>query len=172
MKKHMFLGLALIMFAFNANAATVDFETQIQPIFTANCVRCHGGTAGMFLAQGVSYNNLVGVTSQNYSPAIRVKSGDLTNSVMYNKINNTGVYGGVMPKDTGKMSQSNIDLIATWIAQLACCTQMGNDLSIPMSCAGYAGKEYSFDMSYTGNSNSADPTGFYWKMNLNSLKQK
>lgn len=166
----MFLGLALIMFAFNANAATVDFETQIQPIFTANCVKCHGGTAGMFLGQGVSYNNLVGVTSQNYSPAVRVKSGDLTNSVMYNKINSTGVYGGVMPKDTGKMSQANIDLIATWIAQLTCCMSVGTDLRMPISCAEYAGKKYSFDMLFSPN--ISDSIGYYWKMDLNTFKEK
>ena len=116
MNKLMFQGIALIICVFSASAATVDFETQIQPIFTSNCVRCHGGAAGLSLEKGVSYNNLVGVVSHNYSPAVRVKPGDLANSVLFNKVNDTGVYGGVMPKDTGKMSEAYIDLIASWIA--------------------------------------------------------
>jgi cytochrome c553 len=172
MKKYGFSAIIFILSVWNANAASVNFDTQIQPIFTANCVRCHGGSGGLFLTSGASYNNLVGVISQNYAPAVRVASGDLTNSVMYNKINNTGVYGGVMPQDAGRMSQANIDLIATWIAQLACtsCLTVGNDIRIPITCAEYNGKKYMFDLLFS--SNPADPIGLYWKMDLNTFKEK
>jgi len=141
MKKLMFQGIALIICVFSASAATVDFEAQIQPIFTSNCVRCHGSAAGLSLDKGVSYNNLVGVVSHNYPPAVRVKPGDLANSVLFNKVNDTGVYGGVMPKDTGKMSGAYIDLIASWIAPTpvptACTATVDNSLSLHIPYLSY-----------------------------------
>jgi hypothetical protein len=37
---------------------TVHFETEIQPIFTSNCVSCHGGSQFPNLSDGKSYNSL------------------------------------------------------------------------------------------------------------------
>lgn len=132
MKRVIFQGIVLIAFVLGAHAAAVDYETQIQPIFDSNCIRCHGGAGGLKLEKDVSKNNLVGVVSTNYAPALRVKMGDSANSVLYHKINNTGVYGGVMPKDTGKMSQGNLDLIASWIApkSSACTATIDGTLSL------------------------------------------
>jgi hypothetical protein len=53
---------------------TVYFAADVQPIFTANCVRCHGGTQAPDLREGKSYNilttrgyvNLPGETSRLY----------------------------------------------------------------------------------------------------------
>ena len=132
MKKVIFQGIVLIAFVVGANAAAIDYEKQIQPIFDANCIRCHGGAGGLKLEKDVSKNNLVGVISTNYAPALRVKMGDSANSVLYHKINNTGVYGGVMPKDTGKMPQGNLDLIDSWIApkSSACTATLDGTLSL------------------------------------------
>ena len=105
----------------------VDYDTQIQSIWTGNCatVGCHSGafpTAGMNLSAGVSYANLVNVVSSGYSPALRVKPGDTLNSVLWHKVNGTGVYGFLMPFGGLKLSQPNLDLISAWIAELSCCT--------------------------------------------------
>ena len=65
--------------------AQVDYDTQIQPIWTSNCTSCHeyGHSSGLDLStSGGSYNNLVDVVSQNYAPALRVASGDPTSSVL------------------------------------------------------------------------------------------
>jgi hypothetical protein len=37
---------------------TVHFSTEIQPIFTSNCVACHGGLQFPNLSEGKSYNSL------------------------------------------------------------------------------------------------------------------
>jgi len=102
----------------------VDYETQIQPIFTNNCT-CHSGafpSGNMNLSTGVSYGNIVDVVSSGYAPALRVKTGDTLNSVLWNKVNGTGVYGQLMPFGGPKLPQATLNLISTWISQLGCCT--------------------------------------------------
>lgn len=102
----------------------VDYETQIQPIFTNNCT-CHSGafpSGNMNLSAGVSYNNIVDVVSSGYAPALRVKTGDTLNSVLWNKVNGTGVYGQLMPFGGPKLPQATLNLISAWISQLGCCT--------------------------------------------------
>lgn len=37
---------------------TVHFETEIQPIFTAKCITCHGGTQFPNLSEGKAYSSL------------------------------------------------------------------------------------------------------------------
>jgi len=100
------------------SAQTVDYDTDIQPIFNASCTSCHGTSAGLSLADGQSYANLVEVVSANYAPALRVASGDPANSVLYNKVANTGIHGGVMPQG-GSLTTDQIALISTWITELA-----------------------------------------------------
>jgi len=112
--------LIISLFTFGNLFAQVDFDTQIQPIFNSSCTSCHTSShsTGLNLTTGNSYNLLVDVASTNYAPALRVSSGDPTNSVLFNKISNTGSYGGVMPP-SGQISASNITLIETWITELA-----------------------------------------------------
>ena len=47
--------------------AQVDYDAQIQPIWTSNCTSCHvyGHSSGLNLTTGSSYNDLVDVVSQN-----------------------------------------------------------------------------------------------------------
>ncbi|MBT4033653.1 MAG: T9SS type A sorting domain-containing protein [Candidatus Marinimicrobia bacterium] len=104
-----------------ASAQAVDFDTQIQPIFNTNCTGCHGNSAGLSLAAGSSFDNLVDIASTNYAPALRVVSGDPSTSVLYNKVANTGVNGGVMPQG-GSLTTEQIALISTWITELAAVT--------------------------------------------------
>lgn len=95
----------------------VDYSNEIQPIFNTNCNGCHIGSTfgGLDLSQGSSFANLVNVSSQNYSPAIRIVPNYPDSSVLYNKITNTGMYGGVMPQGSSGLSESEAELIATWI---------------------------------------------------------
>jgi len=99
--------------------ATVSFAADIQSIFTARCVVCHGPpapNAGMNLSAGVSYANLVGVVSTGYAPARRIVPGDTTASVLFNKVFGTGRYGATMPLG-GSLSQAERHLIRTWIVE-------------------------------------------------------
>jgi len=98
----------------------VDFDSQIQPLFSANCIFCHGGSTppgGLDLTSGRSYDNLVGVESQGYAPALRVAPGDTAASVLYNKLNDTGVHGDVMPP-SGVLPQEQRDTFEWWILGL------------------------------------------------------
>ena len=113
MKRMLLLSLLLISVVF----AQVDYEADIQPILTANCTGCHGNSAGLSLAAGSSYANLVDVVSTNYAPAMRVVSGDPSTSVLYNKVANTGVNGGIMPQG-GELTAAQVALISTWITEL------------------------------------------------------
>jgi len=112
MKRLILLSVLLISVA---GAQTVDYETDIQPIFNANCAGCHGANGGLSLAAGASYGNLVDVVSQNYAPALRVASGDPDASVLYNKVAGTGVFGNQM----GSLTADQLNLISTWITELA-----------------------------------------------------
>jgi hypothetical protein len=55
---------------------TVHFQTEIQPIFTSNCVSCHGGSQFPNLSDGKSYSLLTKnamVTSPGESSRLYVK---------------------------------------------------------------------------------------------------
>ncbi len=116
MKRMLLLSVVLVSAVF-----AVDYDADIQPIWNSSCTGCHGNSAGLSLAAGSSEANLVDVVSTNYAPALRVVSGDPTNSVLYNKVANTGVHGGIMPQG-GELTADQIALISTWITELGAVT--------------------------------------------------
>lgn len=91
-------------------------------IFTPKCVNagCHpGGGAPMSLANGQSYNTLVGaggtgVTSSGYAPLLRVSPGNAANSVLYLKVAGTTL-GSIMPLGRPPLSAAEVSAIQTWI---------------------------------------------------------
>lgn len=91
-------------------------------IFTPKCVNagCHpGGGAPMSLANGQSYNTLVGpggtgVTSSGYAPLLRVSPGNAANSVLYLKVSGTTL-GTIMPVGRPPLSAAEVTAIQTWI---------------------------------------------------------
>lgn len=87
--------------------ATVSFATQIQPIFTANCVVCHSpGGQGSFmnLTVGNAYASLV---------PQRVTAGDSAGSLLYQRI--TGALQPQMPLNRTPLSDADQALIKSWI---------------------------------------------------------
>jgi len=97
-----------------------DFQSDIQPIFNESCALagCHvaGHITGLNLSSGNSYELLVNVSSTNYPSTVRIEPFSLANSVLYNKIANTNVYGQQMPPPPNQaLSSSNIQLIEDWI---------------------------------------------------------
>ena len=92
MRKVLFIHLFITVIV----AQTVDYDTDIQPLWNGNCTSCHvyGHSSGLNLTSGQSYNNLVDVASSGngYGGALRVASGDPENSVLYDKITNGGTY--------------------------------------------------------------------------------
>jgi hypothetical protein len=105
-------GILLTTFLF----AQINYENDIQPIFNANCTGCHPGNAGLNLTELVSYDNLVNVISLGYAPALRVKPGEPSESVLWNKVAGTNVYGQQMPQG-GSLTLDEISLIENWISE-------------------------------------------------------
>jgi mono/diheme cytochrome c family protein len=96
----------------------VSFASDVQPIFDANCIVCHGagGNGGLDLRSPQSYDNLVDLTSPNYS-AKRVAPGDPDNSVLVDKISGAGQFGSRMPPSGPGLSSGQIQTIRTWVVE-------------------------------------------------------
>ncbi len=121
MKRMIFLSVLLLSVV---SAQTVDFETDIQPIFNTSCVGCHGTSGGLSLVAGASFDNLVDVEANGYPGVSRVASGDPANSVLYNKVAGNGTSGQQMPVDGTPLTPDQIALISTWITELATVTPL------------------------------------------------
>jgi len=95
----------------------VSFASQVQPIFNANCIGCHGqnGNGGLDLREGQSYGNLVGVASQGY-PGMLVMAGDPDASVLHRKLNGLSGVGGQMPLGS-TLPEADRNLIHDWISK-------------------------------------------------------
>jgi hypothetical protein len=105
----------------------VSFSAEIQPIFTANCALsgCHTGTspaAGQNLSAGQAYSNIVNVASTTLPSMDRVEPGQPDQSFLVHKIQGTqgplgSNMGARMPLNANPLSQTQIDLIRSWITQ-------------------------------------------------------
>ena len=105
---------------------TVSFANEIQPIFDANCIRCHvtGGFANqsgipLKLISGYSYNLMVNKKSAQDPSWIIVVPGAPEKSLLYLKISSpTPPIGRRMPWDAGTVvSDDDILKVATWIKE-------------------------------------------------------
>ena len=85
----------------------VDYSSEIQPIFTANCTGCHGNSGGFNLS---SYSNLM---SGSNNGAV-ITPYDHAASEIYNRITLPESSDQDMPP-SGMLTQNQIDLIAQWI---------------------------------------------------------
>ena len=81
----------------------VDYNSDIQSIFNSNCIDCHGNSAGLDLS---SYSNLI-----TGNVLISENSAE---SLIIQKLRGTAS-GAQMPKNSAALSESTINLIATWI---------------------------------------------------------
>jgi len=92
---------------------TIDFGKDVQPIFQAYCVSCHGPSqqmAGFRIDQRrYAMPNRVGANGA------RIVPGDSGRSRLYQKIIGNG--GGLQMPPTGALSQEQIGTIKAWIEQ-------------------------------------------------------
>jgi len=93
-----------------ATGQTVSFKTDVLPIFTANCVSCHGASSGFSAA---SYADVMkgGRNGQD------VKPGDADGSLLVQKVKGTQTIGGRMPRGGGPLPDADIKKISDWVAQ-------------------------------------------------------
>ena len=103
----------------------INYESQIQPIFDANCVSCHtpGGSATLDLT---SYN---GVMTGGWT-GLAITAGDHVNSLLYQRLILPQFSAGSMPPNV-PLSQAQIDLIAQWIDEGAGNLLTVDDYLIP-----------------------------------------
>jgi len=86
-------------------STTVSFSTDIQPIFNANCISCHGGIAGMWLTD---YEH---VLARSINGA-QVISGNPEQSRLLHYVET-----GLMPPNADPLTPEQINLIRRWIAE-------------------------------------------------------
>jgi Ca2+-binding RTX toxin-like protein len=98
----------------------VNYATQIQPIFTLNCINCHSGPTapkGLRLDSQNSYANLVDVASTEVPSLKRVKPEDDTNSYLVQKVDGTAAEGSRMPLASPALSFADRALIRQWVVE-------------------------------------------------------
>ena len=87
----------------DGSTCNISYLATIQPIFNANCTGCHGGSGGLTLD---SYSSLIAgnvLISENSAESLIIQ-----------KLKGTAS-GAQMPKNAAALSESTINLIATWI---------------------------------------------------------
>ena len=95
--KHMYTFLLVILGILSSQEnSTIDYASQIQPIFDASCTSCHGGAGGLSLT---SYENLMaGGNSGDV-----VIPGDYSYSILWAYVNS-----GDMPPGDNDLTDSGI----------------------------------------------------------------
>ena len=90
----------------------VSFASDIRPILSDNCIRCHGGVrkkAGLtFLSKSISQGKLK-------SGKIAIVPGNIEKSELLHRVVTTNLDEKMPPE--GELTQKEIDLIRLWIAQ-------------------------------------------------------
>jgi len=109
--------------ATTSSSSGVSFSKDIQPIFNANCVVCHTGSAGpagLSLDQGSAFKNLVNVNSSEAPSLKRVAPGSPDKSYIIAKLTGkqtqAGGSGAQMPFGAAPLPQATIDKITQWIS--------------------------------------------------------
>ena len=85
------------------STSSIDYSTQIQPIFNSRCTSCHGGAGGLNLS---SYDN---VMNGGNSGDIVIPY-DYASSLLWQYVNS-----GFMPPGDNDLTQTQVNLIAQWI---------------------------------------------------------
>ncbi len=102
--------------------ASVSFNRDVQPIFTASCVVCHqgAGPAQLTLEPGAAYANLVGRPSTE-AKMPRVAPGAPQGSYLIHKLagtqNKVGGSGAQMPFNGNPLAPPQIAIVTQWIQE-------------------------------------------------------
>jgi len=115
-------ALALVASGFRGQAPSPTLAREVQPIFDANCTKCHGlkeQKAHLDLSAGNSYASVVGVPSVQVDTLMRVKPGDPESSYLMQKVLHTAAQGKGMPRGffgSSHLEPGEIATIRAWIA--------------------------------------------------------
>ena len=95
-----------------------NFQSIQDNVFTPRCTGCHVGASaplGLRLDDANSFGLLVGVTSAQAPPLLRVEPGDADDSYLIQKLEGTASAGGRMPLGGTPLPQADINVIRQWI---------------------------------------------------------
>ena len=103
---------------------TIDYDTEIQPIFNTNCISCHSYGSNSINNHQLILTSYLGLMAGGESGDIIV-SGDSTNSILFQKISD----GSMPPYGSGlNLTNHEISLIAQWISEGALEEELSNSL--------------------------------------------
>lgn len=106
--------------------ANLSLATDVQPIFNARCIGCHGATSpsgGLSLTAAQSYAELVNQPSGSRVGVILVIPGDSVNSYLYQAVNRVPASSSAwMPPNCGSaqnpcLTADVVEIIGAWIQQ-------------------------------------------------------
>lgn len=112
---------------------SVDYETEVQPIFTSSCSNCHVDSpfplGGLRLDPGKSLADLVNVPSSQDAQLIRVVPFSAAQSLLFHKVNcEEPEIGARMPQGRSPISLQDQARIYDWIQQGALASPAVPDL--------------------------------------------
>ena len=94
--------------------------TEVQAVFTASCMPCHGGpapAAGQNLEVGQAFEMIVGVASVQQSDLFRIEPNNPDDSYLIRKLEGgPSISGSQMPLGGPPLPQPTIDLIRDWVS--------------------------------------------------------
>jgi len=96
-----------------AKAGSVDFVTQVRPIFESRCFECHGNGKRK---GGLAMDSAASMTKVD-DDGVAVKAGDPDSSLIVQRINLPASDPDSMPPDGERLTEAERDLIRTWITE-------------------------------------------------------
>ncbi len=110
--------LFIFCFYLNTLSQSIDYEAQIQPIFTNSCMPCHQGSnpsAGLDLT---SYENVM--AGSNSGAVIDI--GDYENSVLWQEVSSGDMPNNIANNNMGipDLTDEEVEVIQNWILDLQC----------------------------------------------------
>jgi len=114
MIRYLLLILPVILLPYEKSQAQIDYAEHIQPIFSSNCVACHGGTSGVNLS---SYQTTMNSVGHQYNMNVVIPE-EPNQSPIVDKISSDNPEHGVrMPEGGPYLSDDEIDAIRQWIEE-------------------------------------------------------
>ena len=109
------LGLVVVaLIGRAANAEPVDYTKQIEPIFQANCTKCHGEAKAQ---AKLRLNTAAGVQEKLAADPKLIVAGKPEESELYQRLVLPADSPKRMPKGADPLAEADVKLIAEWIKQ-------------------------------------------------------
>jgi len=99
----------------NFPTENISFSKNIQPVFNSSCIACHPSSGNLDLTAENSYNSIVNVEASGYN-GILIVPEDPDNSVLYKKIDGSGLFGSNMPPGYN-LTENQVEMFRIWIEE-------------------------------------------------------